>query len=154
MAKAQQRASDRKALRAGLDTQVQYRAEVLATEAELEREDFEMNAKALEDVVLAEKAEEAEAIERRLQNKQGVILQIQQKEREAIQARKDFFDSGSHLSKEAADRKRRLDEIKQRKLAALEDELRYNGVDNVDAKLHEVHRAAEADLRRSTKVTR
>ena len=57
---------------------------------------------------------------RRRKHEETVRKQISEKEKQAIESRKAFFEEGARLDQEAQQRRQRLDEIKQRKLAELE----------------------------------
>jgi len=73
----------------------------------------------LQEVIDIEKARAHELKAQALENKQGVIQQIKAKERKAIRERKEFFDEGEELTREAEQRRKRLEEIKTQKLQAL-----------------------------------
>ena len=118
-----------------------------ARAAEADFKDFKLNILALEDVIVSEKDKEDEAHQRRIANKEGVIEQIKEKERHAIKERVNFFQEGSSLDVEARERAMRLQEIKDRKLDALQS----TGIDN--AHITQVQRAVEINARRALKVS-
>jgi hypothetical protein len=144
---ARNKAAAREELLAGLNTQLESRAHERARVAEDDYKEFHTNLKALEDVIITEKTTESESHARRVANKEGVIEQIKEKEREAIMERVNFFEEGSELGKEAAERAARIAEIKERKLEAL----RMSGID--PSHLVQVERAVEINNRRRNKVT-
>lgn len=144
---ARSRAEARDELLVGLNTQLESKSHERARVAEEDSKDFHLNLQALQDVIHEETTIEEEAHARRVANKEGVIEQIKEKERQAIGERVNFFEEGSELGKEAAERSVRLAEIKERKL----EELRMSGIDPVH--LVQVERAIEVNNRRRGKVT-
>jgi len=117
--KRQRDTRNRQDLVQGLDMQIQQRSVELNTKASSERYEFEENAKALLDVIDIEKGRAAELKVQAFENKNGVIQQIKEKERTAVRERKEFFEEGEQITRQAEERSRRLAEIKQSKLEAL-----------------------------------
>eukprot|EP00729_Bicosta_minor_P016554 gene16554-30270_t len=134
-------------LLAGLETQIVSHAHERARAAEMDYKEFQLNILALEDVIESEKVKEEESHQRRIANKEGVVEQIKEKERAAIKERVGFFTEGSSLDVEARERAMRLQEIKDKKLAALE----ATGIDT--AHITQVKRAVEINARRAMKVS-
>jgi len=131
----------------GLNTQLESHAHERARVADDDYTEFHMNLAALNDVIETEKVIETESHARRVANKDGVIEQIKEKERKAIKERVNFFEEGSELGKEAAERATRIAEIKEKKLELL----RMTGIDS--SHLVQVERAVEVNNRRRNKVT-
>jgi len=131
----------------GLESQIVSHAHERARAAESDYKEFKLNILALEDVIVSEQEKEEESHQRRIANKEGVIEQIKEKERGAIKERVGFFQEGSTLDVEARERAMRLQEIKDRKL----DALQATGIDN--AHITQVQRAVEINARRALKVS-
>lgn len=103
----------------GLDDQLRQRNVELNAASSKERAEFEENAAALQEVTDIEKLRAADLKSLAYENKKGVIQQIKTKERKAVKERKDFFEEGGAIQRQAEDRRRRLEDIKEQKLAQL-----------------------------------
>ncbi|XP_068732086.1 cilia- and flagella-associated protein 45-like [Montipora capricornis] len=125
-------------LREARKDQVRNKEHFLAVQAARDRAEFERVLKAQEEQTL--KDEEAETIQniRRHHHADDVRQQIREKEKERIKATNAFFEEGIKLDQEAKARRKKLDEIKKRKL----HELRAAGVP--DKYCNEVARRIEA----------
>lgn len=107
------------------EEQIRAKERVLALQAMQEKEEFERILDAQKELIRAEE-EEAKAKEhvRRLHARE-IQEQIGQREQERQDERRAFFREGLQLDEEAAERRRRLDAIKQRKL----EDLQQAGID-------------------------
>lgn len=91
----------------------------LAIEAQRERQEFERVLEVQQEGQRHEEGKDRNARSRRLQHAEEVRQQIKEKEGELIHARQAFFEEGIKLDQEAQERRRRLDEIKKKKLGEL-----------------------------------
>lgn len=101
--------------------QVRHKEHFLAMQSMQDRKEFERVLKALEDKVEEDKNKCEMQTKARHQHAQEIRKQVRVKEEEKIASRKAFFDEGVRLDQEAKDRRRKLDEIKLRKLAELKN---------------------------------
>lgn len=108
----------------------------LAIEAQRERQEFERVLVVQQQGQKQEEVKDRKARHRRLKHADEVRKQIKEKETELIGARQAFFEEGIKLDQEAQERRRRLDDIKKKKL----EELQGAGVP--DKYINEVARRA------------
>lgn len=140
--KEKQEAEKKKAteemLRRAREDQVKNKEHFLAVQAARDRAEFERVLKAQEEQTL--KDEDAERVQniRRHQHAEEVRQQIREKEKERVKVTSAFFEEGIKLDQEAKARRKKLDEIKKRKL----QELKEAGVP--DKYCNEVARRIEA----------
>ena len=91
----------------------------LAIEAQRERQEFERVLAVQQQGQKQEEVKDSNARSKRLQHAEEVRNQIKEKESELIHARQCFFEEGIKLDQEAQERRKRLDEIKKKKLEEL-----------------------------------
>lgn len=106
-------------LRRAREQQVNMQEHFLAIEAQRERQEFERVLEVQQEGQRHEEGKDRNARSRRLQHAEEVRQQIKEKEGELIHARQAFFEEGIKLDQEAQERRRRLDEIKKKKLGEL-----------------------------------
>lgn len=104
--------------------QVQMREHFLAIEAQRERQEFERVLAVQQEGQRQEEVKDRDARSKKLHHAEEVRKQIKEKEKDMIHSRQMFFEEGIKLDQEAQERRRRLDEIKKKKL----DELQGAGV--------------------------
>lgn len=92
----------------------------LAIEAQRERQEFERVLEVQQEAQRSEEHKDKFARSKRLNHAEEVRKQIKEKETELIAARNMFFEEGVKLDQEAQERRRRLDEIKLKKLEELQ----------------------------------
>ena len=92
----------------------------LAIEAQRERQEFERVLAVQQEGQKHEESKDRSARSRRLNHAEEVRKQIKEKEGDLIHARNMFFEEGIKLDQEAQERRRRLDEIKRKKLEELQ----------------------------------
>lgn len=107
-------------LRRAREQQVQMAEHFLAIEAQRERQEFERVLVVQQEGQKQEEVKDHNARSRRLQHAEEVRKQIKEKETELVHARQMFFEEGMKLDQEAQERRRRLDEIKKKKLGELQ----------------------------------
>lgn len=107
-------------LRRAREQQVQMQEHFLAIEAQRERQEFERVLAVQQQGQKQEEVKDSNARSKRLQHAEEVRNQIKEKESELIHARQCFFEEGIKLDQEAQERRKRLDEIKKKKLEELQ----------------------------------
>jgi len=107
-------------LRRAREQQVQMQEHFLAIEAQRERQEFERVLAVQQEGQKHEESKDRSARSRRLNHAEEVRKQIKEKEGDLIHARNMFFEEGIKLDQEAQERRRRLDEIKRKKLEELQ----------------------------------
>eukprot|EP00051_Salpingoeca_urceolata_P004904 m.68742 g.68742 ORF g.68742 m.68742 type:complete len:558 (+) comp13925_c0_seq1:220-1893(+) len=108
------------------EEQLRAKEAVLAYQSRLEREDFERVLQAQQELIAQEEEKKLADHSKRRDFQKEIRSQIVEKESERVGHRKEFFEEGRRLDQEAQARRKKLDEIKQRKLA----ELQAAGVDD------------------------
>ena len=98
---------------------------MLALQAMQEKAEFERILEAQKELVRAEEEEAMAKEEVRRLHARDIQEQIEQREKERQEERRAFFREGLQLDEEAAERRRRLDAIKLRKL----EDLQQAGID-------------------------
>lgn len=111
-------------LRRAREQQVQMQEHFLAIEAQRERQEFQRVLEVQQEAQKHEEVKHKASRSKRLHHADEVRAQIKEKESELIAARNTFFEEGIKLDQEAQERRKRLDEIKMKKL----DELKGAGV--------------------------
>ncbi|XP_064407345.1 cilia- and flagella-associated protein 45-like [Halichondria panicea] len=99
--------------------QIQNKEHLLAMQAQRDRTEFERVLQVQQELVNTDKSKQATDAQRRHAHAEEIRKQVRKKEEERIGARRGFFEEGNKLDQEAKDRRKKLDEIKQRKLAEL-----------------------------------
>lgn len=100
------------------------REHFLAIEAQRERQEFERVLAVQQEGQRQEEVKDRDARSKKLHHAEEVRKQIKEKEKDMIHSRQMFFEEGIKLDQEAQERRRRLDDIKKKKL----DELQGAGV--------------------------
>jgi len=107
-------------LRRAREQQVQMQEHFLAIEAQRERQEFERVLAVQQKGQIQEEVKDRNARSKRLHHAEEVRKQIKEKETDLIHNRQMFFEEGIKLDQEATERRRRLDEIKKKKLEELQ----------------------------------
>jgi len=107
-------------LRRAREHQVKMQEHFLGIEAQRERQEFERVLAVQQEGQIQEDTKNRDARARKLDHAKDVRLQIKEKETELIGARQAFFEEGIKLDQEAQERRRRLDDIKKKKLMELQ----------------------------------
>lgn len=101
--------------------QVQHKEHFLALQALQDRKEFERVLQTQKDKIEEDRDKCHTLSSLRHTHAQEIRKQVRDKEEEKIKARKNFFEEGRRLDQETKARKRKLDEIKFRKLAELKE---------------------------------
>ncbi|EGD76733.1 hypothetical protein PTSG_08084 [Salpingoeca rosetta] len=107
------------------EEQIWAKQQYMAMQAQQDMAEFENVLQSQQQMIEAEKRKEQQEQGKKMQHAQAVRQQISEQERERRREREGFFAEGRQLHEEAEARKRRLNEIKQRKL----QELKALGID-------------------------
>eukprot|EP00912_Choanoflagellata_sp_UC4_P000755 UC4_evm1s473 len=99
--------------------QIQFQEHFKAVQAKQDYAEFQKVLDAQQAMIKAEEEKDKREHIRKILHKEDVIRQIKEKEALQIEQRKAFFDEGIKLDIEARERRKRLDNIKQRKFEEL-----------------------------------
>ncbi|KAL5500388.1 hypothetical protein EMCRGX_G011941 [Ephydatia muelleri] len=116
---AEKKAETNTSLCEAREQQVHTKEHFFAVQAQRDREEFERVLRIQQQEMAQEQEKQSRAAANRRQHAQEIRKQVRKQEESKIANRRAFFEEGIKLDQEAKERRRKLDEIKQKKLAEL-----------------------------------